>query len=113
MLSLQQPEHVRERKKPLERGRFRFFFLMIRRPPRSTLFPYTTLFRSMKTLRESKNPQAQFLWAIFRDVFHYIAVHLESIADNARDVDFAMRWGFGQSVGPFETWQTAGWQQVG
>src|SRR6266498_4436711 len=31
------------------RGRslfFRFFFLMIRRPPRSTLFPYTTLFRS-------------------------------------------------------------------
>src|SRR2546430_7114129 len=26
-----------------------FFFLMIRRPPRSTLFPYTTLFRSFKT----------------------------------------------------------------
>src|SRR5208282_6123734 len=26
----------------------RFFFLMIRRPPRSTLFPYTTLFRSSK-----------------------------------------------------------------
>src|SRR3712207_7435137 len=35
-----------------------FFFLMIRRPPRSTLFPYTTLFRSDKgashqTLRDS------------------------------------------------------------
>src|SRR5256885_8307168 len=27
-----------------------FFFLMIRRPPRSTLFPYTTLFRSRRTL---------------------------------------------------------------
>src|SRR3712207_9565721 len=26
-----------------------FFFLMIRRPPRSTLFPYTTLFRSLRT----------------------------------------------------------------
>src|SRR3712207_7383176 len=26
-----------------------FFFLMIRRPPRSTLFPYTTLFRSLET----------------------------------------------------------------
>ena len=68
--------------------------------------------RRMKTLRESTNPQAQFLWAIFRDVFHYIAVHLESIADNARDVDFAMRWGFGQSVGPFETWQASGWLQI-
>src|SRR3712207_6851035 len=29
-----------------------FFFLMIRRPPRSTLFPYTTLFRSLKGLKE-------------------------------------------------------------
>src|SRR3989454_5920477 len=29
---------------------FLFFFLMIRRPPRSTLFPYTTLFRSKKVL---------------------------------------------------------------
>src|SRR6266481_7038238 len=28
---------------------FFFFFLMIRRPPRSTLFPYTTLFRSIRT----------------------------------------------------------------
>src|SRR5258708_10490556 len=28
---------------------FFFFFLMIRRPPRSTLFPYTTLFRSVMT----------------------------------------------------------------
>src|SRR5439155_27021164 len=29
---------------------FFFFFLMIRRPPRSTLFPYTTLFRSQKAI---------------------------------------------------------------
>src|SRR6266581_7467090 len=29
-----------------------FFFLMIRRPPRSTLFPYTTLFRSLERLRQ-------------------------------------------------------------
>src|SRR2546425_2671179 len=29
----------------------RFFFLMIRRPPRSTLFPYTTLFRSLPLKR--------------------------------------------------------------
>src|SRR5947199_10779724 len=30
---------------------FFFFFLIIRRPPRSTLFPYTTLFRSLATTR--------------------------------------------------------------
>src|SRR3712207_6988181 len=32
--------------------RFLFFFLMIRRPPRSTLFPYTTLFRSADKMAE-------------------------------------------------------------
>ncbi len=68
--------------------------------------------KRMQALRASSNPQAQFLWAIFRDVFHYIALHLDSVADNARDIDFAMRWGFGWEVGPFETWQASGWQQV-
>jgi 3-hydroxyacyl-CoA dehydrogenase len=63
-------------------------------------------------LRAHASPQAQFLWAIFRDIFHYCAFHLESIADNARDVDFAMRWGFGWREGPFETWQAAGWQAI-
>src|SRR2546427_10810166 len=33
-----------------------FFFLMIRRPPRSTLFPYTTLFRSQEVLRPHQPP---------------------------------------------------------
>jgi len=63
-------------------------------------------------LRASSDPQAQFLWAIFRDLFHYTAYHLADIADTARDVDFAIRWGYGWKLGPFETWQAAGWQQV-
>src|SRR2546430_7787694 len=37
-----------------------FFFLMIRRPPRSTLFPYTTLFRSGRT-------DDDLQWAVARD----------------------------------------------
>ena len=63
-------------------------------------------------LRASAHPQGQFLWAIFRDLFHYCACHLADIADNARDLDFAMRWGFGWTQGPFETWQAAGWQAI-
>jgi 3-hydroxyacyl-CoA dehydrogenase len=66
----------------------------------------------LKLLRESTNPQAQFVWAILRDSFHYCAVHLADIADSARDIDFAMRWGFGTKQGPFELWQEAGWKQV-
>ncbi|MDI1253437.1 3-hydroxyacyl-CoA dehydrogenase/enoyl-CoA hydratase family protein [Thermomonas sp.] len=63
-------------------------------------------------LRASAHPQAQFLWAVFRDLFHYSAFHLKDIAETARDVDLAIRWGYGWSLGPFETWQAAGWKQV-
>ncbi len=63
-------------------------------------------------LRASSDPQAQFLWSSFRDLFHYSAYHLADIADTARDVDFAIRWGYGWKLGPFETWQAAGWQQI-
>ncbi len=65
-----------------------------------------------RKLRESQHPQAQFLWALFRDLFHYSAYHLKDIAQTARDVDLAIRWGYGWSLGPFETWQAAGWKQV-
>jgi 3-hydroxyacyl-CoA dehydrogenase len=65
-----------------------------------------------KGLRACAHPQAQFLWAIFRDLFHYSAYHLAEVADNARDVDLAIRWGFGWQMGPFETWQAAGWKDV-
>ena len=75
---------------------------MLKKPPAERL----------KLLRESSNPQAQFLWAILRDSFHYSAVHLGDIAESAREVDFAMRWGFGMKQGPFELWQQAGWGQV-
>jgi 3-hydroxyacyl-CoA dehydrogenase len=66
----------------------------------------------LKLLREAEGAEARFLWAILRDQFHYAAVHLESIAETARDIDFAMRWGFGSRQGPFELWQQAGWKQV-
>lgn len=68
--------------------------------------------KKFAALRASAHPQAKFLWACFRDTFHYTAYHLENIADTARDVDLAIRWGYGWSMGPFETWQAAGWKQV-
>ena len=66
----------------------------------------------LRLLRNAEGPQGQFLWAILRNSFHYAAVHLATIADNARDVDQAMRWGFGMKQGPFELWQEAGWLDV-
>jgi 3-hydroxyacyl-CoA dehydrogenase len=75
---------------------------MLKKPPAERL----------KLLRNATGPQGQFLWAILRNSFHYAAVHLATIAHTARDVDQAMRWGFGMKQGPFELWQEAGWLQV-
>src|SRR2546421_7408402 len=46
-----------------------FFFLMIRRPPRSTLFPYTTLFRSLLTVL-SWSTYGAALWMLARGLIH-------------------------------------------
>jgi 3-hydroxyacyl-CoA dehydrogenase len=66
----------------------------------------------LELLRDTDEPQAQFLWAIYRDIFHYCAIHLGDIAQSAREIDFAMRWGYGWDKGPFEDWQAAGVTQV-
>ena len=76
------------------------------------LLKYKTPAEKFAALRMSQDPQGQFLWAIHRDIFHYCAIQLETIADNARDLDLAIRWGFGWEQGPFEIWQSAGWQKV-
>ncbi len=75
---------------------------MLKKPPAERL----------ELLRNAEGAQGQFLWAILRNSFHYAAVHLATIAETARDVDFALRWGFGMKQGPFELWQEAGWLQV-
>ncbi len=68
--------------------------------------------RRMAALRNGESTEARFMWAMFRDLFHYCAYHLGEIADSARQVDQAMRWGYGWGFGPFENWQASGWQQV-
>jgi 3-hydroxyacyl-CoA dehydrogenase len=65
-----------------------------------------------KALRACAHPQAQFLWSCFRDLFHYCAFHLADIAATARELDFAIRWGYGWNLGPLELWQAADWKQV-
>src|SRR3712207_3900095 len=55
-------------------ARFFFFFLMIRRPPRSTLFPYTTLFRSARRILDEAGVDGREL--------RYV-VHATTVATNA------------------------------
>lgn len=63
-------------------------------------------------LQKSEHPQAQFIWRIFRDHFHYCAYHLAEIAQTTRDIDLSLRWGFAWQQGLFEIWQTADWHKI-
>src|SRR3712207_8204505 len=61
------------------------FFLMIRRPPRSTLFPYTTLFRSC-SLVGTKTPGAQ-LSAVLRFYRPILKARYDDHPRRARDLE--------------------------
>ncbi len=68
--------------------------------------------KKFTALQSIDHPQAEFILSILLDLFHYCSVMLIDIAHCARDIDLTMRWGFGWSEGPFETWQTIGWNTV-
>lgn len=81
-------------------------------PEIRAIFAEKNLEKRFVALQASNSSQAQFLWACFRDLFHYCAYHLQTIANTTRDIDLAVRWGFGWQQGPFETWQSAGISRV-
>lgn len=66
----------------------------------------------MMRLMQASHPQAKFLSACFSDLFLYCAYHLKDIAHSVKEVDLAMRWGFGWQYGPFETWQLSGFMPI-
>src|SRR3712207_9125825 len=68
-----------------------FFFLMIRRPPRSTLFPYTTLFRSAKVTGLPLDIPLDSLRGKFTSKA-YGPVRVEVVNDVPTLIYFASRW---------------------
>src|SRR3712207_8177963 len=56
-----------------------FFFLMIRRPPRSTLFPYTTLFRSRLNFCYEAGPTGYGLHRLLTKLGHHCTVVAPSL----------------------------------
>ena len=67
---------------------------------------------SLLTLSKSDDSQAQFLWSVHRDVFHYACYQLEHVAETVRCVDLALKSGFAWQRGIFEQVQLTGWSEV-
>src|SRR5256885_4539946 len=110
----------------ITRFAFFFFFLMIRRPPRSTLFPYTTLFRSVSRNTSNKSsvqnpcsPQRENSGILgglgsFGDFFGFGGLMLEktergvALAQETRVLQLADALGQRQGAAMFDDDQAAG-----
>ncbi len=53
-----------------------------------------------------------FLWSLFSDVLLYSAERIPEIADRVVEIDRAMRWGYAHKLGPFELWDTLGFEET-
>src|SRR5256885_1976890 len=58
-----------------------FFFLMIRRPPRSTLFPYTTLFRSVHQQTQNQRYGSSHIGATAKDISNVVTDAASGVVD--------------------------------
>ena len=53
-----------------------------------------------------------FLWKLYSDLCVYSAERVPEISDRIVEIDRAMRWGYAHKLGPFELWDTLGFEDV-
>jgi 3-hydroxyacyl-CoA dehydrogenase len=85
------------------------------RPARNVKFPAVEAVRGVEDLGQrlralvaGDDPAGQFLWKLFRDFVIYAARMVPEISDRIVEIDRAMRWGYGFTLGPFELWDALG-----
>lgn len=66
----------------------------------------------LKALVAGTDRAGTLLWNLFRDVFVYSAERIPEISDRVVEIDRAMRWGYGQTYGPFELWDALGFAET-
>ena len=57
---------------------------------------------------ESEDEAGDLIWHTLSRTLAYASKRLPEIADSPKDIDNAMKWGFGWEMGPFETWDAMG-----
>jgi 3-hydroxyacyl-CoA dehydrogenase len=70
------------------------------------------LAQRLRMLLQANDRASSFLWKLFSDVFLYSAECIPEISDRIVEVDRAMRWGYGHTLGPFELWDALGFLDV-
>jgi 3-hydroxyacyl-CoA dehydrogenase len=66
----------------------------------------------MRALLASQDRAGRFLWSVLKNAFAYSAEKVGEISDRIVEIDRAMRWGYGNKLGPFELWDALGFQDI-
>jgi 3-hydroxyacyl-CoA dehydrogenase len=66
----------------------------------------------LKFLASAQDPAGTFLWKTLSEVLVYSVNRIPEISDDLVNLDNAMKWGFNWELGPFETWDALGVEQV-
>ena len=74
--------------------------------------PITGFGDRLRALISGDDRVGRFLWAVLRSYFEYSSAMVGVISDRIVEIDRAMRWGYGHRLGPFELWDTLGFEQV-
>jgi len=74
--------------------------------------PIENLAERLRALVSSPDRAGSFLWKLFRDLFLYSAERVPEISDRIVEIDRAMRWGYANTLGPFELWDALGFVET-
>jgi 3-hydroxyacyl-CoA dehydrogenase len=66
----------------------------------------------LRALVASDDRAGSFLWKVFSDLFLYSAERVPEISDRVVEIDRAMRWGYANTLGPFELWDALGFDET-
>ena len=66
----------------------------------------------LRMLIAGKDRVGNFLWKLFSDLFLYSAERVPEISDRVVEIDRAMRWGYANTLGPFELWDAVGFEET-
>src|SRR5579862_3031018 len=66
----------------------------------------------VRTMLRADDRAGRFLWKVLSDYFLYSAEMIPEISDRVVEIDRAMRWGYGHTLGPFELWDAVGFLEV-
>ncbi len=64
----------------------------------------------LRILVAAPDRAGQFLWKMFRDTMLYSAAMIPEISDRVVEIDRAMKWGYANTLGPFELWDALGFE---